>query len=51
LSPRAAEQLSVFALIHVRSSGMVNQVLTRNPVTVKPADLLESCMSLMAARF
>ena len=29
---------------------MVSQVMTRNPMTVKPDDLLESCMSLMAER-
>lgn len=28
----------------------VSQVMTANPVTVKPDDLLETCMTLMAAR-
>lgn len=28
----------------------VNQVMTRDPVTVKPADPLEGCMTLMASR-
>ena len=28
----------------------VSQVMTRNPMTVKPDDLLEACMSLMAAK-
>ena len=29
---------------------VVSQVMTRNPMTVKPGDPLESCMSLMAAK-
>jgi CBS domain-containing protein len=28
----------------------VSQVMTRNPVTVKPADPLEGCMAMMASR-
>jgi CBS domain-containing protein len=28
----------------------VSQVMTRNPVTVKPADSLEGCMAMMASR-
>jgi CBS domain-containing protein len=28
----------------------VSQVMTRNPVTVKPGDSLEGCMTMMAAR-
>lgn len=28
----------------------VNQIMTRNPVTVKPDDLLEICMSMMVTR-
>lgn len=28
----------------------VSQVMTRNPVTIKPDDSLESCMTMMAAR-
>jgi CBS domain-containing protein len=28
----------------------VSQVMTRNPATVKPADPLEGCMAMMAAR-
>lgn len=28
----------------------VNQIMTRNPVTVKPDDLLEICMSIMITR-
>ena len=28
----------------------VGQVMTRNPVTVKPDDQLENCMALMSAR-
>ena len=28
----------------------VSQVMTRNPVTVKPEDALESCMAMMGAR-
>ena len=46
--PAAFDQVAS-ALTHTVDAG-VGQVMTRDPVTVKPDDQLEGCMARMAAR-